>query len=302
MQAFNLQRLSEEDRGRVAHYLSRRSRLHNPGVYRLFWPSVVDARSSRVDPSTWDYIGYDREAQGQWTKDFFFAFLADPLLGYAAAHSGSNASAAAVSAPSSASVSSTTDKSTCVASGCEAEVDSLRAAISAINRLRPRFVVMAGNFTYRSCDQVTEESSSSLYESQLDQFRKTMARVSETIPVLYVPGPRNVGEAPTPGSLAAYSKRFGNHFYGFWYGGLRCLVINSPLLANPTRAPAEAAAQEKWLAEEIELGKFNSTHLAVFSHHPWFVESPVEGELLQDEEAQRSGESPAAPSSGFSIR
>lgn len=26
---------------------------------------------------------------------------------------------------------------------------------------------------------------------------------------------------------------YGADYYGFWYGGMRCLVINSPLLVNP---------------------------------------------------------------------
>jgi hypothetical protein len=41
------------------------------------------------------------------------------------------------------------------------------------------------------------------------------------------------GETPTPESLAAYCALFGRDFFGFWYGGLRCLVVNSPLLRHP---------------------------------------------------------------------
>ena len=41
-----------------------------------------------------------------------------------------------------------------------------------------------------------------------------------------------LGEIPSPSSLAAYRKLFGRDHYGFWYGGLRCLVVNSPLLIH----------------------------------------------------------------------
>ena len=42
-----------------------------------------------------------------------------------------------------------------------------------------------------------------------------------------------LGEIPSPASLAAYRKLFGRDHYGFWYGGMRCLIINSPLLIHP---------------------------------------------------------------------
>jgi hypothetical protein len=62
---------------------------------------------------------------------------------------------------------------------------------------------------------------------------RTMARISETIPIVFVPGEADVGLSPTPSSLLAYRKLFGYDHFGFWYGGLRCLIINSPLLVSP---------------------------------------------------------------------
>jgi serine/threonine-protein phosphatase CPPED1 len=60
-----------------------------------------------------------------------------------------------------------------------------------------------------------------------------MARVSETIPVLFVPGERDVGLMPSPASLAAYRSKFGHDYFSFWYGGLKCVVMNSTLLIHP---------------------------------------------------------------------
>ena len=48
---------------------------------------------------------------------------------------------------------------------------------------------------------------------------RCMARISETIPVLYVPGVNDVGTHPTPESLAKYNENYGADFYGFWFGG-----------------------------------------------------------------------------------
>ena len=304
--------------------------------------------------------GHGRDAQGLWDKPFFFAYLCDPLFGHhsstdrnqglgsgpeqvAGAGTGvvtpatatvaaAAAAAATPSTPSSsnqstvpAPVPAPTPTSGALSSSAgvcdvDQEMETLRTAISAINKLRPRFVVVTGSFTHAypssaspssspsssttqsttpsstsspsppsstpSATQVTTQAAETLRDLQLNQFMRTMARVSETIPLLFVPGDRDVGEisflsfpvlsftfrppqffsfctlhsvfpsnfihslflllssslftphsllgeVPTTASLAAYRKLFGRDHYGFWYGGVRCLVVNSPLLIHP---------------------------------------------------------------------
>ena len=111
----------------------------------------------------------------------------------------------------------------------EQEMDTLRIAISAINKLRPRFVVVTGSFTHAypltaspaspssslssstlpSTNPASSTPASSasatqtvetLRDLQLNQFMRTMARVSETIPLLFVPGDRDVGESEAQSS------------------------------------------------------------------------------------------------------
>jgi hypothetical protein len=109
----------------------------------------------------------------------------------------------------------------------EREMDALKKTVSAINRLRPRFVVVTGSFTHayptsalppslpkpslsfsttpssssseqpRNLTQHSDLGSDSLRDRQLNQFMRTMARVSETIPLLFVPGDRDVGKKQT---------------------------------------------------------------------------------------------------------
>lgn len=250
MKAFDLFKLSPQDRGSIAHYLNCRNSLHSPGVYRMFCASLVDTRCSRIDPTTREYIGFTRATQGMWTQDFFFVHITDPQFG---ATSGLAKRAAAVS-------------NAAFSGGCDwtAERTRLKQAVVSINKLRPRFVVVSGNFTHAMPHE-------SMYDSQVTEFRKTMACVSDSIPVLFVPGSSDVGNPPTMASLNAYRDRFGSDYYGFWYGGLRCLVLNSTLLQNPSSLPAEASKQDEWLAEEIEQAKLCSTHVLIFMHHPWFI-------------------------------
>ena len=92
------------------------------------------------------------------------------------------------------------ETSTTIAAAATAAADTaaatLRAAISSVNKLRPRFLVMSGNFTYSYPPTTTtpdgggDGSIGIVHEAEVELFRKTMARVSETIPILFVPGER----------------------------------------------------------------------------------------------------------------
>jgi hypothetical protein len=109
-----------------------------------------------------------------------------------------------------------------------------------------------GNFISSSCDS----ADLSEYENQTVAFRKVVSKVSETISVAFVPGTNDVGINPTLLTIENYRRcerllpinsfsylfltylfltfsRYGADYYGFWYGGMRGLVINSPLLVNP---------------------------------------------------------------------
>ena len=238
MQNFSLFReglgaMTDDDRRRVAHYLERRNRLHPPLVFRLFNSSVVNSRCLRASPVTREYIGYNRELQGRWVNDFTFVQITDPLYGF-----------------------------TSQTGNSEAEGEAMKRAVSAINKLRPRFVVISGGLTHSSPHEST-------YAEQVETIKKVASRISETIPVLFVAGLNDVGSTPTPESLSCYRQNFGADYYGFWYGGTRCIVINSSLLINGEYLPAEAKDQEIWFEEEIEQAKMCSNQVLIFSHHPW---------------------------------
>ena len=97
-----------------------------------------------------------------------------------------------------------------------------------------------------------------------------MARISDTIPVLYVPGDRDIGIYPTDTTIDSYCDRFGADYFGFWFNGTRILCLNSPLLRHPDHCLEKAFAQDLWFEEEIELAKLSSVHVIIFTHHPWF--------------------------------
>lgn len=269
-QNFDLMRLPEQTRERIAHYLRRRNRYHTNGVYRLFQPSAIAARTLRTDLSMKEYVGYTHNLQGQWHNTFYFSYLSSPLIGY------SNDTLIADSIPSSnaAVALPPTPNTDCT----PPELLTLRNCLSAINKLRPKFVVIGGNFTS------TIVSNTILYQQRIDQFRKAMTRLSDTIPAVYVPGSFDVGIIPSSSNLLKYRTNFGADFYGFWYGGLRCLVLNSSLLIHSEECPEEAEEQNVWFSEEIEQAKLCSTLMVIYTYHPWFRSNIDEENEVTDHE------------------
>jgi 3',5'-cyclic AMP phosphodiesterase CpdA len=173
-----------------------------------------------------DYLGLDWDRQGQWDDPFFYIHITDTLIGRAATAAAATAAAAAVAAATAAAIAaagataaaaataasaraaaaaaaaaasssiSSSGSAIVAATAAECEYEELqhvRACVSHINRLRPRFVVVTGNLT-------SSQPGSSSYESEVTALRTAMAKVSETIPVLYCPGETDVGHISSSSS------------------------------------------------------------------------------------------------------
>jgi serine/threonine-protein phosphatase CPPED1 len=137
-------------------------------------------------------------------------------------------------------------------------------AVAAANRLKPAFVVVCGDLVNRAADT-----------AQITEYQRIAAQLDRAIPLHNVAGNHDVGNEPTPESLAAYRKTFGPDFYVFRHGDFLGIVLNSSLIQHPKGAPAEAEKQYKWLA--AELGKVTpGTRVAIFQHIPWFLKEPDE--------------------------
>jgi serine/threonine protein kinase len=218
---FDLLRLREPIRGHVAYYLSRRERLHPPSTLRLFYPTAIDTKLlGRIDMSTREVIGYVRDMHignsitGRTNrKKIGYDEVEDEYSFYFTALS-------EVSIEASSSTSGSVSQ------------EHYKKLISSINKLRPRFVMLSGNFTASALGQAT-------YSQEMDAFRKLTAKVSETIPVLLIPGQRDVCESTpdgrlilTPTSLSAYRRLCGADYFALWYGGIRVLIVNSTLLMS----------------------------------------------------------------------
>jgi serine/threonine-protein phosphatase CPPED1 len=144
------------------------------------------------------------------------------------------------------------------------ETISFGLAIAAANRLKPAFVVVCGDLVNQAGDT-----------GQIAEYQRIAAKLDRAIPLHNVAGNHDVGNEPTPESLAAYRKKFGPDYYVFRHRDFLGIVLDSSLIQHPKGAPEEADKQIKWL--EGELRKITpGTRVAIFQHIPWFLKEPDE--------------------------
>ncbi len=148
------------------------------------------------------------------------------------------------------------------------ETANLEFAIATANRLRPAFVIVTGDLVNKAGDA-----------SQVAEYRRIAGRLDPSIPLYNVPGNHDVGNTPTPESVAAYVNAFGPDHYTFALPGFVGIVVNSGLMAAPAKAPVEAAAQEAWLDDALQRARASGArHVVLFSHHPLFINDPGEAD------------------------
>ncbi len=137
-------------------------------------------------------------------------------------------------------------------------------AIAAANRQKPAFVVVCG-------DLVNQAGNA----AQIAEYQRIAAKLDHSIPLHNVAGNHDVGNEPTPESLAAYRKKFGPDYYTFRHGDFLGIVLDSSLIQHPKSAPVEAQRQSQWLETELKKLKPGTT-VAIFQHIPWFLKNDDE--------------------------
>ncbi len=148
------------------------------------------------------------------------------------------------------------------------ETANLEFAVATVNRLRPAFVVVTGDLVNRAGD-----------DAQAAEYLRVLKKLDPAIPAYNVPGNHDVGNEPTPESLAAYTSRFGPDHYAFRLPGFVGIVIDSCLVHAPQKAPDAAAKQEQWLRAELREARADGTrHVVVFQHHPLFLKQADEAD------------------------
>ncbi len=145
-------------------------------------------------------------------------------------------------------------------SGFADETRLYTAALAAANAVKPAFVAVCGDMVHNAESQ-----------AQVDELFRVSATLDPDIPLHFVSGNHDVGEAPTPDSLALYRERFGADNYSFRHGDCHFAVINSSLAFDPTNAPGEWRRLKQFLADDLSAARRRgSQRIIMFTHHPLF--------------------------------
>jgi len=150
--------------------------------------------------------------------------------------------------------------------GFTQESANLEFGIATANRLHPAFVVMSGDLVNKPGEK-----------AQIDEYFRITHKLDPDIPLYAVAGNHDVGNVPTPESLADYRKIFGKDYYSFRKGSMEGIVLNSSIIQHPEKVMDEEARQREWLEEELK--KAISEHvewIVIFQHIPWFLHSADE--------------------------
>jgi 3',5'-cyclic AMP phosphodiesterase CpdA len=137
--------------------------------------------------------------------------------------------------------------------------------VASANRLRPAFLVVTGDLTNQETNPV-----------QIAEYKRINTKLDSVIHLYSVPGNHDVGNDPTPATLATYRSNYGPDYYSFREGGVYGIVVDSSLFKAPAKVPEEADKQEKWLTQELEKARSSGALILLFQHIPFFLEKPDE--------------------------
>ncbi len=152
--------------------------------------------------------------------------------------------------------------------GFEKETALYQKAVAEVNRLKPDFVVITGDFVHNGKDK-----------AQITEFKRITAEIRKAIPVYYTPGNHDVGNKPDKKSIKAYIKNYGYDKFSFTHKGALFVGFNSSLIKNDL--PKAEQKQFNWLKKTLQKNK-NANQVILFCHYPFFIHSFDETETYSN--------------------
>ncbi|XP_061764895.1 serine/threonine-protein phosphatase CPPED1 isoform X3 [Nerophis ophidion] len=196
------------------------------------------------------FRGFTEDIEHEWTGPFYFIQAADPQLGLMKAWR----------------------EGDCDGGGDEwtEEVDLTKQAVAAMNQLRPRprFMVLCGDLVHAMPGTIFRD------EQERD-LKMALSGTDPSIPLVFVSGNHDLGNTPTPKTVAQYCSAWGDDYFSFWVGGVLFLVLNSQFFHDASACPQLKESQETWLEEQLSKISYSSStapkHIVVFQHIPLYV-------------------------------
>ena len=127
--------------------------------------------------------------------------------------------------------------------------------MTAINQLKPPFVVITGDFV-----------NNSKSKEQIAAYKSMIAQIDSSVKVYMIPGNHDIGKV-SRASIDNYKKNYGETHFSFRYGDCTFIGIDSNIIKEEDKEREEV--QFKWLEQELQKTKdarfkFVFTHCSVF--------------------------------------
>lgn len=152
--------------------------------------------------------------------------------------------------------------------GFEKETILYEKAVAAINKLKPDFVVITGDFV-----------NNSKSGSQINEFKRITSKINPGIPVYYTPGNHDLGNVPDKQSIRKYKKDYGSDKFAFTHKGSAFIGFNTSYIKADLQSFEQK--QYKWLAKKLEKSR-KANHIILFCHYPFFNKSFDEPEAYSN--------------------
>lgn len=144
-----------------------------------------------------------------------------------------------------------------------AEVEAMDKVVAVINRLKPPFVVVTGDFV-----------NNSKSETQLSAYKEMMAKIDQRVKVYMIPGNHDISES-TQENIDTYTRNYGDTRFSFRHADCAFIGMDSNIIKNNDTEKEEE--QYQWLKQQLEEAK-EMRYRFVFTHCPVFLRDMNEPE------------------------
>ena len=121
-----------------------------------------------------------------------------------------------------------------------------------------------GHASREVCDAIQDE--------QNQDFKKLWSRLHQDIALVCLCGNHDIGNRPTPRSIARFRSAFGDEYLAFWTNGSYNIVLNNVLFVDATGAQRIYNTQLRWLENRLQYARdHQARNIFVFGHHPFFL-------------------------------
>lgn len=144
------------------------------------------------------------------------------------------------------------------------EVSMMDTVVQFVNRTKPPFIVVTGDFVNQSHNDV-----------QVAAWKNSLSTIDPAVKIYMVPGNHDIGNKPSQAAYDRYESFYGDTKFSFRYGNDVFIGIDSNPLKNGDSIREQR--QYEWLEGELAAA-VDARHRFVFMHHPLFLKKVTEKE------------------------